>query len=230
MIERLERSAALLRQQFVANAFEPMVGAVDSDAMTTGLLQRGALAYGLALLFVGFAYRRRADAPASSPMSYAELISTIPFGVACWTADGLLLACNEQYRARLNAQPSDIRVGASYAALVRRLVQGGSMQLVTEDDRSRLIELHREDGSCLMIDERPLANGGFVTLVTDVTESRRTDNLLHLDPRRNSACWPAATMRKSSRPRPPAAPRRRSSPISATISARRSTTSSALPN
>jgi two-component system cell cycle sensor histidine kinase PleC len=29
-----------------------------------------------------------------------------------------------------------------------------------------------------MIDERPLADGGFVTLVTDITERRRTDSLL----------------------------------------------------
>src|SRR5690606_25444332 len=100
-----------------------------------------------------------------------------PFGFACWTPDGRLIACNEQYRARLNAQPSEARAGASYAALVRRLVQGGHMQLVSEDDRSRTIELHREDGQCLMIDERPLIEGGFVTLVTDVTENRRTDHL-----------------------------------------------------
>jgi two-component system cell cycle sensor histidine kinase PleC len=71
-----------------------------------------------------------------------------------------------------------VRFGASYATSVRRFVQGGFMQLVTEDDRNRVLELHREDGTCLMIDERPLAEGGFVTLVTDVTETRRTDHLL----------------------------------------------------
>src|SRR5262249_34186462 len=31
----------------------------------------------------------------------------------------------------------------------------------------------------LLIEERPLEGGGFVTLVTDVTESRRTDDLLN---------------------------------------------------
>ena len=178
MLERLSAAQPLLRRQFVASAFEPVMGSVDTNETLTGLLQRGALAYGLALLFVGFAFRRKALPALPGQAGYGDLISTIPFGVACWTADGLLIACNEQYRARLNAQPADIRLGASYAALVRRLVQGGHMQLVTEDDRSRTIELHREDGSCLMIDERPLAEGGFVTLLTDVTESRRTDHLL----------------------------------------------------
>src|SRR5690606_20517526 len=42
----------------------------------------------------------------------------------------------------------------------------------------RLLELRREDGSCLLIDERPLASGGFITLISDVTETRRTDRLL----------------------------------------------------
>ena len=40
--------------------------------------------------------------------------------------------------------------GASYPASVRRLIQGGYMQLVREDDDSRMLELHREDGSCLL--------------------------------------------------------------------------------
>jgi two-component system cell cycle sensor histidine kinase PleC len=108
----------------------------------------------------------------------ASLLQTIPFGIACWNGEGRLLVCNDQYRARLNATPFDTRPGASYSASVRRLVQGGYIKLVSEDDRSRIIELHREDDSCLLIDERPLSAGGFVTLVTDVTQSRRTDDLL----------------------------------------------------
>jgi two-component system cell cycle sensor histidine kinase PleC len=86
--------------------------------------------------------------------------------------------CNEQYRARLEVEEPECAPGASYRASVQRLVRGGYMQLVSEDDDSRVLELHREDGTCLLIDERPLAAGGFVTLVTDVTERRRTDNLL----------------------------------------------------
>ncbi len=57
------------------------------------------------------------------------------------------------------------------------------MQLVSEDTRSRILELHREDGSCIIIDERPLTGGGFVTLLTDVTERRRTERSSRVDPR-----------------------------------------------
>jgi two-component system cell cycle sensor histidine kinase PleC len=52
------------------------------------------------------------------------------------------------------------------------------MQPVREDWQNRLLELHREDGSTLLIEERPLDTGGFVTLVMDITESRRTNQLL----------------------------------------------------
>jgi two-component system cell cycle sensor histidine kinase PleC len=177
MVTRLGAAQPLLGQEFVANAFEPIMPA-DSGASMTGLLQRSAGAYGLAFLFGAVAYRRRPVEMPKTSAPYTDLLATIPFGIACWSPDGRLIACNEQYRARLNAEPVDVRAGASYAASVKRFVQGGFMQLVTEDDRNRVLELHREDGTCLMIDERPLATGGFVTLVTDITETRRTDHLL----------------------------------------------------
>jgi two-component system cell cycle sensor histidine kinase PleC len=107
-----------------------------------------------------------------------NLLSTIPFGVACWTEGGRLIVCNEHYRARLNVSPMEMMPGTLYRASVERLVRGGYTKLVSEDERSRIIELHREDGSCLLIDERPLGEGGFVTLVTDITERLRTDALL----------------------------------------------------
>lgn len=178
LLTRLGAAQPLLGRQFVATAFEPVVSGVNTDTSLTELVQRGAAAYGLAFLFAAVAYRRRPVSTPQSALPYAGLLSTIPFGVACWTADGRLIACNEQYRARLNAETADVRLGASYAASVRRFVQGGYMQLISEDEQNRLIELHREDGSCLLVDERPLAEGGFVTLVSDITESRRADDLI----------------------------------------------------
>jgi two-component system cell cycle sensor histidine kinase PleC len=178
LMDRLGSAQPLLGRQFVSSAFEPLVVEVDTSASFAGLMQRGAAAYGLAFLFAAAAFRRRPVELPKSAVPYADLLATIPFGVACWSPSGRLVACNEQYRARLNAETNDVRPGASYAASVRRFVQGGYMQLINEDDRNRVLELHREDGTCLMIDERPLAAGGFVTLVTDVTETRRTDHLL----------------------------------------------------
>jgi two-component system cell cycle sensor histidine kinase PleC len=154
---------------------------VGTEAPILGVLQRGAIAFGTALLLIGLTFRRRGIGALPSTADvrrYEELLATIPFGVACWSEDGTLVVCNPQYRARLHVEGPETRPGASYNASVKRLIQGGYMQLVSEDDSSRLLELHREDGSILLIDERPLNQGGFVTLVTDITERRRTDHLL----------------------------------------------------
>lgn len=102
LMERLGAAEPLLRRQFVAAAFEPVVVEIDRGASLTGLIQRGGIAYGLAFLFVAAAFRRRPVVLPKSDIPYSDLLSTIPFGIACWTADGRLVACNEQYRARLN--------------------------------------------------------------------------------------------------------------------------------
>jgi two-component system, cell cycle sensor histidine kinase PleC len=95
-------------------------------------------------------------------------------GLACWTRSGQLIVCNDQYRSRLDIDDADL----TYHQAVSRLIAGGYMKVVGEDRSSRLLELHQQDGSCLMIDERPLGDGAFMTLVTDITERKRTDALL----------------------------------------------------
>jgi two-component system cell cycle sensor histidine kinase PleC len=157
-----------------------LAGPTDPQASYAALVHRGIGAFTLAFAAIGVTLIRRR--PASPPQlrtgDYRALLATLPFGAACWTAEGRLVACNAHYRARLNVDEADLRQGASYKASVARLVEGGHMKLVREDEQSRVLELHREDGSCLLIDERPLEGGGFVTLVTDLTESRRTHDLL----------------------------------------------------
>jgi two-component system, cell cycle sensor histidine kinase PleC len=108
----------------------------------------------------------------------SALIETMPFGVACWSAEARLLASNARFAERLGVAPSALPIGAAYHEVVKALSMGGYMESVREDTQNRLLELHREDGSTLLIEERPLATSGFVTLVMDITESRRTTQLL----------------------------------------------------
>lgn len=176
LVSELAAAQPLLARQFVARAVLPAAGEADRTQVTAGLVGRGATAYGLALVLIGLGFRRRRSMPSRVPLE--DLVATIPFGVACWSDEGRLLVCNAQYRTRLDADPIGTRPGASYAASIKRLIEGGYMQLVREDAQSRILELHREDGSCLVVDERPLGSGGFVTLISDVTESRRADDLL----------------------------------------------------
>ena len=161
----------------IASTSEALAELAETEIDLTGVWGRAAGAFALAALIAGLAWWRMPRQPRPAPVDYTDLLATIPFGVACWTADGELITCNEQYRSRLNvADP--LPAGAPYPTTVRQLAHGGYMKLLRENDSNRLLELHREDGSCLLIDERPLAQGGFITLISDVTETRRTDQLL----------------------------------------------------
>ncbi|WP_375449518.1 ATP-binding protein [uncultured Devosia sp.] len=152
--------------------------AMGPNQALDGVWQRGLGAYAAALLIIGLTYRRRSAnqmPDATQRHHYQTLAMAVPMGIACWTADGQLIVCNTQYRDRLNLRGRN----PTYHDAVKQLIVGGYMKLLNEDDSNRLLELHREDGSCLLIDERPLGDGSFMTLVSDVTERKKTDTLLN---------------------------------------------------
>jgi two-component system cell cycle sensor histidine kinase PleC len=151
---------------------------VTTEADLGGVWQRGTATGLLAVLVIGLAWRRRRPEPVRQTVDARDLLSSIPFGVACWTREGELITCNEQYRARLDLPGSPLVAGAPYPTSIGQLSAGGYMHLLRENQDNRLIELHRADGSCLLIDERPLGPHAFITLISDVTETRRTDQLL----------------------------------------------------
>ena len=142
-----------------------------------GIAGRGAAAFGLAgLLTLASSRRRKGNMPDPTQRdSYSQLAAAIPMGLACWTGTGQLIVCNDQYRRRLDIEDTTL----TYHQAVSRLIAGGYMKLVREDNHLRQLELHCEDGTCLQIDERPLGDGAFMTLVSDITETKRTDALLH---------------------------------------------------
>lgn len=173
-----QASPATLLSQFVPAAPHGTL-ALQSEqgAAWTGIGQRAAAAVALAALLTLLTWRRRHGGMPDMQRrhNYGTLASAIPMGVACWTRAGDLVVCNEQYRARLNLSSTAV----TYHDAVKKLIVGGYMKLLNDSDSNRLLELHREDGSYLLIDERPLADGGFMTLVSDVTERKKTDTLLN---------------------------------------------------
>lgn len=122
LVGQLASAQPLLARQFVAGSFAPVISDISANTVTAAIVQRGAAAYGLALLMILLGIRRRPISDAAVDAGLADLLATIPFGVACWGNDGRLVVCNEQYRARLNADPIDSRPGASYSASVKRLI------------------------------------------------------------------------------------------------------------
>lgn len=171
--------APLLASQVVSAAPHGMLTLeTEQGRAWTGIAQRSGTAFAIAgFLALLAARRRRDDMPDMIQRhNYSTLASAIPMGVACWTRSGKLIVCNEQYRERLHLGHGNM----TYQNAVKRLSIGGYMKLINDDDGSRVLELHREDGSCLLIDERPLGHGAFMTLVSDVTEARRQDSMLHV--------------------------------------------------
>ncbi|MHA6691551.1 sensor histidine kinase [Devosia sp. A449] len=139
------------------------------------IAQRGAAAFGLAALFALFTMRRRSDMPDMVQRhNYQKLAAAIPMGVACWTQAGRLIACNEQYRHRLDRSTRAL----TYPEALQRLTAGGSIKLVDGVDGSKVLELRCETGACLLIEERPLGDGAFMTLISDVTEAKKTVTML----------------------------------------------------
>ena len=167
----------LLSQIVPAGPHGVLALAGEPTSMWFGIVQRSGIAFALATLLTLLTWRRRrGDMPDMMQRhNYRTLAAAIPMGVACWTKAGVLVVCNEQYRERLNLTSTTV----TYHDAVKRLIQGGYMKLLNEDDSNRLLELHRQDGSCLLLDERPLGDGGFMTLVSDVTERKKTDTMLH---------------------------------------------------
>lgn len=167
----------LLGQTVIAEPHGMLTLEAEPHGLFSGIALRGSIALGLAALLTLLTWRRpNGDMPDMLQRhNYRTLAAAIPMGVACWTKDGALVVCNEQYRQRLDLTSHTV----TYHAAVKRLIRGGYMKLLNEDENNRLLELHREDGSYLLIDERPLGDGGFMTLVSDVTERKKTDTLLH---------------------------------------------------
>lgn len=165
-----------------AGALGSFTLSIDRGATLLGIWERGLVAFAAALAVFVLAFRRRivpAIPSLGEVQRLKDFVATIPFGVAMWTRAGSMIVCNDHYVARLNGGGPQIGPGRSYQDAVKLLTRGGYIRLVNEGENNRILELHREDGSCLLIDERPLGGGGFVTLVTDITERKRTDLLLN---------------------------------------------------
>lgn len=149
-------------------------GSAPKEAAMAGLAGRGCAAIALAGLVTALSARRRRETGSEDIQSYELLAASIPQGVACWTAQGRMVLCNDQYRRQIEL--ADASLG--YEQLLCELVAGGYMKLVRVKAGNRLLELHRKNGTCLLVDERPMPDGGIMTLVSDVTERKRTDDLL----------------------------------------------------
>ena len=121
----------------------------------------------------------------------AEAITAIADGFALWDSQARLVLCNDHLRQIWGDHKGLLVPGARMEDLLRAGIQHGVFDWGSRDleetIRRRItmvgelledFEIKLADGRCFLIKERWLADGGIVTLYTDVTEIKRKEESL----------------------------------------------------
>ena len=137
--------------------------------------------------------KRTEEALARNNETLRTIIDNMPSAVSLVDSELQVIACNDQLR-RLLAFPDSLFANGlpSLADLIRFNAERGEYgpgdaeeQVATRLARARLGEAHhfertRPDGTVLEVHGQPVADGGFVTIYTDITDRRRTEARLQL--------------------------------------------------
>lgn len=154
--------------------------AVPHMGLAPMLIQRWSILFGTTLLLAMVILRRRRE---RQPLPLPEVeekmqaaVEAMPNGIARWSSDGKLICANTQLERLLRI--ADCAPGISYETVSKCIRGRISARPVLDDSRRRVIEVQREDGTTIMLDERPCADGGFITLVSDITDRKMADAML----------------------------------------------------
>lgn len=102
----------------------------------------------------------------------ARIIAELPAGIAHWSETGELLGCNSSYKEYLSIDSKTS--GLDYLQTMNMVTERDTC-LVLRDDDCRLLEISTSEGTTLLIDERPLADGQFITQVLDISALRQAE-------------------------------------------------------
>ncbi|SDG36280.1 PAS domain-containing sensor histidine kinase [Pelagibacterium luteolum] len=150
----------------------------DTATVTEAILLRAGMASG-ALILLAFAFyglNRRSSARRLDGILPA--LEAVPYGLAHWREDGLLVCANSAFARHLKLSAQQLLPGTGYGDISRTIAGKITARPVLDAARQRMIEIEREDGSVILLDERPCPSGGFVTIVTDITDRKHADRLL----------------------------------------------------
>lgn len=171
----LEASADIPGNLGTVTLFLPRLVMLENLALRYGPLL---LALSVAVGAFGWA-RRRPPATGTASQTGAPAIEAVPYGVAHWHEDGRLICANGAFARLLRLGDQVLVPGTDYGTVSRTINGKITVRPVLDAARQRVIEVERDDGSVLMLDERPCrSGGGFVTIVTDVTDRKAADRLL----------------------------------------------------
>ncbi|HXF46236.1 MAG TPA: EAL domain-containing protein [Burkholderiaceae bacterium] len=175
--------AAVLAATIVAQLWQTLAPGTLGEALPRWLpwTQAGAGAGLAALVLWQLRALRRTRKQARR---LADGLSGLPVGVALWDEDDRLIVCNDAYRALFPEIGTLLMPGARYEELSRRYydvapadaIAGRSADQFVADAVSRHkgqaggSVLRPHNGGWLLMDDRPMAGGGVVSLRIDVTD------------------------------------------------------------
>ncbi len=131
-----------------------------------------------------------------SPSAYqiwSEAFNSTSEAIVIYDADGLLVACNQSFRDLYNYSEAEACPGVHFAELGRIDVERGNVVIGDEfgggeeylrrkaDYREKLegsFIIRLKDGRWIKTIDRPVTQGGFVSMQVDVTEMKRTEEEL----------------------------------------------------
>ncbi len=161
----------------VGAAGEVMVG-VPYEKLAPEIAWRNGGLLGVVLILSMVAIRRDRRPPAEPASALQPAIEAVPYGLARWSETGRLIGANTAFKSLLRLEDKHVRRGTVYAELSGRIEGCVTTRPVIDDSLQRMAEIEREDGTVVLLDERPCPEGGFVTIVTDITERKAADRML----------------------------------------------------
>ena len=118
-------------------------------------------------------------------------LNLIAQALSIYDSDLRLSACNHRFQEMFSLPPELVEEGASFAATIRFIAEQGDYGLIDDIDQfvqqrvdqarafvPHYVERQRANGQVISIEGAPLPQGGWVTVYTDITRTKRVEALL----------------------------------------------------
>src|SRR5690606_14156677 len=141
----------------IAGALGSVIVSLPDAAIIGSLLQRLAivLAFVFVVLLVAFHYIWRTRKAATGTTQFDPALDATPHGLARWGADGSLIYANVGFRRLLRIDLCTLCPGTAYDAFSKTIAGKITARPVLDSTQQRIVEVEREDGSAILLDERP---------------------------------------------------------------------------
>ena len=139
------------------------------------------------------------DSQHSAAMMMAGL-NLIPQALSIYDSDLRLVVSNRVFREMFDLPAHLIQPGTSFAETIRHLVERGEYGPVDDIDaavqqrveQARAFEQHymertRANGQTIAVEGVPLPEGGWITVYTDITQTKQQETLLRSRSARSGA-------------------------------------------